>query len=121
MKKVSSIVILSAMILCLGSCINKPSKQYQAMEKEVSSIETVIGETTNCDDLQMLNFGILGLRSDLDNLKQTVEVTESEIRQLEEMLNRLDATWEGKWSSLGCNQVNYSDDELDTSGENDAI
>ena len=91
------------------------------MEEEILSIENQINTITDCDELQMLNFGILGLRSDLDNLKQTVEVTESEIRQLEEMLNRLDATWEGKWSSLGCNQVNYSDDELDTSGENDAI
>ena len=33
-----------------------------------------INATEDCDDLQMLNFSILGLRSDLDNLMQAAAI-----------------------------------------------
>ena len=106
--------------LALGicSCNDGPSKPYQMLEGESISIEEKIGETTNCDDLQMLHFGILGLRSDYDNLKLIDEVKESEIEKMKEILDQLESTWEKRWNSLGCEQLN-SDDDLDTSGEED--
>jgi hypothetical protein len=88
------------------------------MEQEVLTIENEINATSDCDDLQMLNFGILGLRSDLDNLMQSAAIPDGEISQLDEMLTRLEATWNGKWSALECDK-NLSDDEMDTSGEED--
>ena len=35
--------------LGMASCGNQPSKEFKAMEEEVSSIETKICEMTDCD------------------------------------------------------------------------
>ena len=118
MNRLSIFAIVTALMLCLCSCGNGTSKQYKAMEQEVLSIENEINTTSDCDDLQMLNFGILGLRSDLDNLVQSAAIPDDEISQLDEMLTRLEAAWNGKWATLECEQ-NLSDDEMDTSGEED--
>lgn len=118
MKRLSIIAVLAALTLCMCSCGNKVSKHFKAMEQEVLTIENEINTTSDCDDLQMLNFGIMGLRSDLDNLLQSAAIPDGEITQLDEMLTRLEATWNGKWSTLECDQ-NLSDDEMDTSGEED--
>jgi hypothetical protein len=75
-----------------------------------------MNELTNCDDLQMLNFSILGLRSDLDNLIQTAAIPDAEITKIDEMLTNLEAAWSGKWAALECDQV-VDDGEMDTSGE----
>ena len=118
MKRLSIIMALAALTLCVCSCGNQVSKQFKAMEQEVLSIENEINATSDCDDLQMLNFGILGLRSDLDNLVQSATIPDDEINRLDEMLTRLEATWNGKWSTLECDQA-LSYDEMDTSGEED--
>ena len=112
----ASIIVLLALALGLCSCGDQPSKQFKAMEEELRSIETKINEITDCDDLQMMNFGILGLRSDMDNYRQGSEMTEAEIEQLDGMIDQLEATWNGKWASLDCEQ-NMMEEELDTSGE----
>ena len=98
------------------SCGHQASKQFKVMEGEVSSIENQMNELTNCDDLQMLNFSILGLRSDLDNLIQTAAIPDAEITKIDEMLTNLEAAWSGKWAALECDQV-VDDGEMDTSGE----
>ena len=113
-----SIIVMLALALCLGSCGNTTSKQFKDMEEEITSIETQINELTDCDDLQMLNFSILGLRSDLDNMIQSAEIPDGEITQLDEMLTRVEASWSGKWATLECDQA-INNDELDTSGEED--
>ena len=119
MNRLSIIAMLMVFALCICSCGNRTSKAFKAMEAEVLSVENQINTTTDCDDLQMLNFGILGLRSDFDNLIQAAEIPDEEISQLDEMLTRLEATWNGKWSALDCDQI-ISDDEMDTSGEEDS-
>ena len=80
------------------------------------SCETKICEMTDCDELQMLNFAILGLRSDMDNYRQNSAMSEQEIELLDGKLDELMATWNGKWAALDCEQ-DMTDDELDTSGE----
>ena len=116
MKRLSIIAIFTTLMFCITSCGEKQSKQYKAMEDEILSIENQINTISNCDDLQMLNFGILGLRSDLDNLIQSEEIPDNEINQLDELLTGLEATWNGKWSTLECEQA-LAEDEMDTSGE----
>jgi hypothetical protein len=118
MKRLSIIALLTALMFCLGSCGEKNSKQFKAMEEEILSIENQINTIADCDELQMLNFGILGLRSDLDNLIQSAEIPDTEISQLDEMLTGLEATWNGKWSTLECDQT-LNDGQMDTSGEED--
>lgn len=118
MKRVSLMAALVALTLMAGSCGNTVSSQFKAMEKEVQSLENQINESADCDDLQMLNISILGLRSDWDNLVQSAEIPDKEISQLDEMLTGLEATWGGKWAALECDQV-INNDGMDTSGEED--
>ncbi len=116
MNRISIFAILAAMILCFNACVANVSKQFKAMESEISTIETKINEITDCDELQMMNFAILGLRSDMDNYRQESEMTEVEIGKLDDMIDKLEATWNGKWSSLGC-ESSLIEGEFDTSGE----
>ena len=113
-----SIIVTLALALCLGSCGDTTSKQFKAMEEEITTIENQINDLTDCDDMQMLKFSILGLRSDLDNLIQSAEIPDTEINQLDEMLTRIEASWSGKWAALECDQV-INNDEMDTAGEED--
>lgn len=116
MKRVSILMAMAVWALGMASCGNQPSKEFKAMEEEVTSIETKICEMTDCDELQMLNFAILGLRSDMDNYRQNSAMSEQEIELLDGKLDELMATWNGKWAALDCEQ-DMTDDELDTSGE----
>lgn len=118
MKRLSIIALLTALVFCFASCGEKQSKQFKAMEEEILSVENQINAISDCDELQMLNFGILGLRSDLDNLIQSAEIPDTEISQLDELLTGLEANWNGKWSTLECDQT-LIEDEMDTSGEED--
>ena len=116
MNRISILAILAALMLCLNACDNPESKQFKAMEEEISSIETKINEISDCDELQMMNFAILGLRSDMDNYRQESEMTETEIGKLDDMIDKLEATWSGKWTSLNC-AGSFIEGEFDTSGE----
>lgn len=117
MRRIAIFAMLAALI-CFIACEDTVSKQFKAMEEEISSIENQINDITDCDELQMLNFAILGLRSDMDNYRQDSEseMTDTEIGQLDDMIDKLEATWNGKWASLNCEE-SISDDVLDTSGE----
>ena len=119
MKRLSIIALLISLMFCFCSCGEKHSKQYDAMEQEILSIENQINTISDCDDLQMLNFSILGMRTDLDNLIQAAEIPDTEISQLDEMLTGLEAAWNGKWSTLECDQT-LTEDAMDTSGEEDS-
>lgn len=118
MKRLLLVAVLSAMALGLCSCGDQHSKQFKAMEEEILSIQKQVDEIADCDELQILNMGILGLRSDMDNYRQESEMTDAEIEKLDEMIDQLDAAWYGKWASLNCEQLEFKD-ELDTSGEED--
>lgn len=116
MKRQTIIGILMALTLCFCSCGNKVSKEFKAMESEVQDIERQIAENNDCDELQMLHIAVLGLRSDVDNLKMNQAIPEAETDQLEAMLDELEASCNGKRASLDCDQM-VSDDDLDTSGD----
>ena len=118
MNRLSMFAILMALALSFCSCTNY-SKQFRAMEEEILSIDNQINAITDCDELQMMNFGILGLRTDLDNFKQEGSISDFEISRLGDMLDQLTAKWNGKWSALDCEQ-GIIEDELDTSGEEDS-
>lgn len=117
MRRIAIFAMLAAMI-CFTACDDTISKQFKAMEEEITSIEDQINTIEDCDELQMMNIAILGLRSDMDNYRQDQEseMTDTEIGQLDDMIDKLEATWRGKWSSLNCEEA-VSSDVLDTSGE----
>ena len=111
-----SIIAVLALELGLFACGDQSSKQFKAMEEEIKSIETKINEVADCDELQVLNFAILGLRSDVDNYRQESEMSDTEIEQLDGMIDQLEATWNGKWGAMECDQ-NITDGDFDTPGE----
>ncbi len=86
------------------------------MEGEVKSLEEEIAGIEDCDELQTLNFAIMGLRSDLENMEQTAQIPEVELSQLNDMVDGLEAMSNGKWAALNCDET-MAPGDLDTSGE----
>ena len=117
MRRIAILAIVAALFL-FNACDDTVSKQFKVMEEEISSIENQINDITDCDELQMMNIAILGLRSDMDNYRQDSDagMTDTEIGQLDDMIDKLEATWNGKWATLNCEEGIF-DDVLDTSGE----
>ena len=117
MKKIR--VFLSIIIIAsvLYSCGDGHSKKYTAMDKSLISLENQIRVTDSCDDLQMLNFGILGLKTDFEKLQREGGLSESETYELAGRLLDLDRIWSEKLASIDCNQMddvdglNTSDDD----------
>ena len=120
MKKAFAIASITIMLSMICSCGNRHSKAFESMRKDVASIEGLIQETNDCDELQMQSFSILGLRSDLENLQQESATSEEEAVELNDLIDQLEASWNGKLMSLGCKQLDEEESEIDTSGEGDA-
>ena len=116
MKKVT-LFLLTALLFVFYSCGEQSSQAVQALEKEIKNVETQIQETNDCDDLQLITFSILGLRTDLEKLQQDETVKESEILELTNTIDQLDASLTGKYVALDCNQA--IDDEIETFGEDE--
>ena len=102
MRKVSIVVFATVLFSATWSCSNGHSKVYESLEKEVSVIESQIGETDACDDFQMLSFSILGLRSDLENACIEHSLSEEEADALTKEAMRLESVWLAKSAALGC-------------------
>ena len=100
------------------SCGNGHSKVYESLTKEAALIEGQMQETTTCDDLQMLSFSILGLRSDLENACLDQSVSEAEADELTKEAMRLESVWMDKSASLGCSSQDEAE-ELVTSEVDD--
>ena len=120
MKRILAASFMAFLLCGLLSCRDGHSKPYQDMTKDLDDVERLIQETNDCDELQMLNFSILGLQSDLENLQQDETVSEAELSELNDRVGGAEASWRGKMGALGCNQFELDDEELDTSGEDDS-
>ena len=114
------LLFLSLTVLLLGicSCGEKTSKAVQALEKDIKGVEAKIQETDNCDDLQLLTFSILGLRTDLEKIQQTEDLNEAEVLSLTDAIDQLDASLTGKYVALDCNQ-NAGEVEIETFGDDE--
>ena len=89
------------------------------MEKKVSDLVQKIQETDDCDELQLMSFSILGLMTDVENLQQDENVKEADITAMNDMINGLEATLNGKITALGCNQAPADGEEIDIFGEDE--
>ena len=119
MRKLASLVLFAAMLVGFLACGDEHSKSFQTLEKDINKLEQSIIETDNCDDLMLFSFGILGLKSDVENLQSDETVKEGEIETLTSALERIEAMWNGKLAALDCQEPTEDDSELDTSGEDD--
>jgi hypothetical protein len=118
MKRLT-VFLLTSLFLVFCSCVEQSSKATQALEKAIKDVEMQIQETDDCDDLQLLTFSILGLRTDLEKLLQDETITEGVALAFTETINQLDASLTGKYVALDCNQSAEDDDEIDTFGEDE--
>lgn len=114
MRKTAIIFLVTILFSVLYSCGNGHSKVYVNLEKEVAVIEGKMQETATCDELQMLSFSILGLRSDLENACLDQSVSEAEADELTKEAMRLESVWMEKSASLGCSSQDEAE-ELVTS------
>ena len=119
MRKTIVFVFITIAFSMFYACRNGHSKVYSGLEKEVTFIENQILETDSCDDLQMLNFSILGLRSDIENASIGQAVTQVESEGLTGMVERLERLWQNKWNDLRCDAEFTEDDELYSSSDDD--
>lgn len=118
MKRLA-LYLLTTLLLVLYSCGEQTPKAVQALEKDIKSLEAKIQETEDCDDLQLLTFSILGLRTDLEKLQQNGDATEGQALTLTEAINQLDASLTGKYAALDCNQAAGNESEIDVFGEDE--
>ena len=116
MKRLT-VFLLTALVFVLYSCTDQPSKAVQALEKDIKDIEAQIQKTNECDDLQLLTFSILGLRTDLEKIQQQENLAEEQTLSLTETIDQLDASLTGKYASLDCSQTINDESEIDTFGE----
>lgn len=108
--------MVAALMLCFGACTDNVSKEYKAMDEEITTIETKINEITDCDELKMMYLTILGLQTDMENYRGESVMSDVEIGKLNDKIDQLEAVWNGKCAALGC-EGNLIENEFDTSGE----
>lgn len=108
---------LIALFLGVYSCEEKRSKVLEDMQKDIENLETQIQETNDCDELQLLTFSVLGLRTDLEKLQQDESIKEAEILEMTNIVDQLDASLTGKYVALDCNQIGSEEGEIDVFGE----
>lgn len=113
-----SFFLLTALLLVLYSCGEQPSKAVQALEKDIKGLEAKIQETNDCDELQLLTFSILGLSTDLERIQQAENLAEDKVLSLNDAINQLEASLNGKYAALDCNQ-NVDEGEIETFGEDE--
>lgn len=118
MKKTLVLMTAAAVFSMFCACRNGHSKAYTNLEKEANSIESQILETELCDDLQMLSFSILGFRSDFENARNDLSLSEQEAQSIDALASHLESVWHGKSFTMGCDTVTEEAEELVTS-END--
>ena len=115
------ILLLGFAMLLMGfsACNNGHSKAFQTIEKEAKTIEQKIQETNDCEELRLFSFSILGLKSDVENLRTDGTIKEGEIDELYGVVDCIEAMWNGKLTILNCQEPTEDDSEIDTSGESD--
>ncbi len=113
MKRVISLLLTGIFLMFLWACGDKHSERYNSLEKEIKDLENTIDQTSDCDDLQLLNFSILGLYSDASESDDNA-LSETEFETISGMLNDVEVKWRSKCEQLGCLQADSLSGELDT-------
>ena len=109
-------VVAASLFLC-SACEEKHSEKYSEMLTDIQSVEQQISETNDCDELQLVYFGILGLRSDLSIPEEEGGLAETEFEEISNMINDLEVMHKTKTMQLDCFNTDSINDMLDTMEE----
>lgn len=119
MRKTIQSLIVALALLCFVSCGDDHSKAYRIKEKEANELQKKIEETSDCDDLRLFSFSILGLQGDVENLKDDELLKDGEIEALKDMVSRIESFWNNKINTMDCKEPTDEESELDTTAEDD--
>lgn len=116
-RKYFSLAMMAAVLCVFSACGEKHSAKYTEMEADIQTIEQQISETNDCDELQLLYFGILGLRSDLIAPEEEGGLAEAEFEEISNKINDLEVMHKTKTLQLDCFNTDSINDMLDTMEE----
>ncbi len=106
-------VVAATLFLC-SACDEKHSEKYTEMQTDIQAVEQQISETNDCDELQLVYFGILGLRSDLSLPADEGGLAETEFEEISNKINDLEVMLKTKTQQLDCFNTDSINDVLDT-------
>lgn len=109
-------LLFVSMFFAMDSCAERHSGKFLQMESDIQSFQQQLADTDDCDELQMLYFGILGLRTDLSMPEEEGGLTDSEFEVISNEISELEVMLNTKTQQLECYKEANSDD-LDTSEE----
>lgn len=113
-KKIFSMAVVAATLFLCSACNEKHSEKYTEMQTDIQAVEQQISETSDCDELQLVYFGILGLRSDLTLPEEEGGLAETEFEEISNRINDLEVMLKTKTQQLDCFNNDSINDVLDT-------
>ena len=116
-RKYFSLAFMAAVLCVFSACNEKHSAKYTEMKTDIQAVEQQISETNDCDELQLVYFGILGLRSDLSIPEEEGGLAETEFEEISNMINDLEVMHKTKTMQLDCFNTDSINDMLDTMEE----
>lgn len=116
-KKIFSMAMIAALFFSFSACGEKHTEKYNTMSADIQTVETQISETSDCDELQLVYFGILGLRSDLTAPEEEGGLAEAEFEEISNRINDLEVMYKTKTMQLDCFNTDSINDVLDTMEE----
>ena len=116
-RKYFSLAMMAAVFCVFSACGEKHSAKYTEMEADIQTVEQLISETNDCDELQLVYFSILGLRSDLIAPEEEGGLAETEFEEISNRINDLEVMHKTKTMQLDCFNTDSINDMLDTMEE----
>lgn len=116
-RKFFSLALMAVVLCTLSACGEKHSEKYTEMETDIQAVEQQISETSDCDELQLIYFSILGLRSDLTLPEEEGGLPEAEFEVISNKINDLEVMYNTKTMQLDCFNTDSINDMLDTMEE----
>lgn len=113
-RKIFSLALMAATLFAFSACGENHSAKYSEMNADIQTVEQQISETNDCDELQLVYFGILGLRSDLTLPEEEGGLAETEFEEISNKINDLEVMLKTKTQQLDCFNTDSINDVLDT-------
>ena len=109
--------IAATFLFAFSACGEKHTEKYNTMNVDIQTVEQQISGTNDCDELQLVYFSILGLRSDLTPPEDEGGLTETEFEEISNKINDLEVMHKTKTLQLDCFNTDSINDMLDTMEE----
>ena len=113
-RKIFSLALMAVVLFSFSACGENHSEKYTEMETDIQAVEQQLSETSDCDELQLIYFSILGLRSDLTLPEEEGGLPEAEFEVISNKINDLEVMYNTKTMQLDCFNTDSINDMLDT-------